>query len=93
MIGRIGFGFLGFVYAIAAYQIPTLSVAWVIATIGTVELIKASVLIQFGAGALLSIVAYCLVSRRSLKYGMRACYGLVGATLFIMGGYTIIASL
>lgn len=91
--GKIGFGVLGFAYAIAAYRIPTLGVAYVITTIGAADLIKASLLIQFAVGALISVVAYVLVSNRPLKSGMRVCYGLIMGALFAVGGYTILTSL
>ena len=90
---RIGYGLLGFISAVAAYQVPAHIVANIIAATGNIELIRASVLIQIVIGILLSVIAYSVVSNRSLKFGMCACYGLVAAALFGIGGYTILTSL
>ena len=90
---KIGYGILGFSYAVAAYQIPALAVAFVITSIGVAEFIRASILIQFVVGVSLSMIAYSLVSNRSLKSGMRVCYGLIIVPLFAIGGYTILVSL
>lgn len=89
---KVGIGILGFIYAIAAYGIPAFGVAYAIASTGGTGLIKASLLIQFVAGTLLSVLAYCVVSNQSLKSGMRTCYGLIMVALFIFGGYTIVSS-
>ncbi len=90
---RIGYGILGFAYAIAAYRVPAFGVAHAIASAGGADLIKASILIQFVVGALLSVLAYRVVSNHSLKSGMRACYGLIMAALFVTGSYTIVTSI
>ena len=93
VLGQISYGLLGFITAVAAYQVPALIVANIIASTGDFELIRASVLIQFFVGILLSVIAYSVVSNRSLKFGMRVCYGLVIVALFGIGGYTILTSL
>ena len=90
---KLGYGMLGFIYAVAAYQIPSLIVAYVISSTIVAELIVPSALIQFAVGFLLSVIAYTTVSNRSLKSGMRTCYGLIIGSLFVLGGYTILASL
>ncbi len=90
---KVGFGILGFIYAVSAYQIPALAVAFVITSTGVADLIRASILIQLVVGVLLSMLAYSLVSNRSLKSGMRVCYGLIIVPLFAIGGYTILVSL
>lgn len=90
---RITYGILGFISAVVAFQIPTLIVAHVIVATGDSELIRVSILIQFFVGILLSVIAYSVVPNRSLKSGMRACYGLVTVALFGIGGYTILTSL
>ncbi len=92
VLSQIAYGILGFISAVVAFQIPTLIVANVIAATGDIELIRASVLIQFFVGILLSAIAYSVVSNRSLKSGMRVCYGLVIVALFGIGGYTILTS-
>lgn len=90
---KIGYGILGIIYAVAAYQIPALIVASVIASTDVTDLIRASILIQFVVGISLSVIAYSTVSNRSLKSGMRVLYGLIIGPLFTMGGYTILTSL
>ena len=90
---KVGYGILGFIYAVSAYQIPSLAVTFVINSTSVADLIRASILIQFIVGVLLSVLAYNLVSNRSLKSGMRVCYGLILMALFVMGGYTILVSL
>ena len=90
---QVGYGLLGFISAVAVYQVPALIVANIIATTGDIELIRASVLIQIVVGILLSVIAYNVVSNRSLKFGMLVCYGLVTVALFGIGGYTILTSL
>ena len=88
----IVYGLLGGVYAVAAYQVPALIVAFVIASTGIVDLIRPSVLIQFAVGISISVIAYNIVSNRSMKFGMLVCYGLIIGTLFLFGGYTILTS-
>lgn len=90
---QISYGLLGFISAVVAYQVPALIVANIIAATGDIELIRASDLIQIAVGILLSVIAYSLVSNRSLKFGMRVCYGLVTGALFGIGAYTILTSL
>ena len=90
---KIGYGILGIIYAVVAYQIPVLVVGLVIASTNASDLIGPSILIPIVAGILLSVIAYCTVSNRSLKSGMRVLYGLIIAPLFVMGGYTILTSL
>jgi hypothetical protein len=90
---KVGYGMLGFIYAVAAYQIPALIVALVIASTGIANLIQASILIQFAAGISLSVIAFSIVSNRSIKSGMLVCYGLIIGTLFVLGGYTILTSI
>ena len=90
---KVGYGMLGFIYAIAAYQIPSLIVALVIASTDIANLIQASMLIQFAAGIALSVIAYSIVSNNLLKFGMLVCYGLIIGTLFVFGGYTILTSI
>lgn len=91
--GKIGYVIMGFVYAVAAYQVPAFIVAFVIDSTGITDLIRASILIQFFVGTSLSMIAYSRVSNRSLKFGMRSCYGLVVVALFVIGAYTILTSL
>ena len=90
---KVCYGMLGFIYAVAAYQIPALIVAFVIASTDIADLIRTSILIQFAAGISLSVIAYSIVSNNSLKSGMLVCYGLIIGTLFLFGGYTILTSL
>ena len=90
---KVGYGMLGFIYAVAAYQVPALVVALVIASTGIANLIQASILIQFAVGISLSVIAFSIVSNRSLKFGMLVCYVLIVGTLFILGGYTILTSI
>lgn len=90
---KIGYGILGMFYALVAYQIPVLVVGLVIASTNASELIGASILIPIVAGVLLSVTAFSTVSNRSLKSGMLVLYGLIIGPLFVMGGYTILASL
>ncbi len=90
---KVGYGILGIFYALAAYQIPVLGVGLVIASTNASDLIGASILIPIVAGILLSVIAYSTVSNRSLKSGMLVLYGLIIGPLFVMGGYTILASL
>ena len=90
---KVGYGILGIFYALAAYQIPVLVVGLVIASTNASDLIGASILIPIVAGILLSVIAYSTVSNRSLKSGMLVLYGLIIGPLFVMGGYTILASL
>jgi len=90
---QISYGLLGFISAVVAYQVPTLIVANIIAATGDIELLRASDLIQIVVGVLLSVIVYSLVSNRSLKFGMRVCYGLVMAALFGIGAFTILTSL
>ncbi len=90
---RIGYGILGFIYAVAALQIPTLTVASVIASTGVAELIRPSILIQIALGLSLSAIAYGTMSNTSLKSGMRVFYGLIIAPLFVVGAYSILTSL
>ena len=90
---KICYGMLGFTYAVAAYQVPALVVAFVIASTGIADLIQATILIQFAAGISLSVIAYRTVSNSLLKFGMLVCYGLIIGTLFLFGGFTILTSL
>ena len=90
---KIGYGILGFIYAVAAYLIPTLIVASVIATTGVADWTRASFLIQIAVGLSLSAIAYGTVPNRSLRSGMRVCYGMIIAPLFVVGAYSILASL
>ena len=90
---KIGYGILGIIYAVAAYQIPALIVASVIDSADVTELTRAPILIPFIVGISLSLVAYSTVSNRSLKSGMRVLYGLIIGPLFVMGGYSILTSL
>ena len=90
---KLCYGMLGFICAVAAYQVPALIVALVIAPTGIANLIQASVLIQFAAGISISVIAYSIVSNSSLKFGMLVCYGLIVGTLFVLGGYTILTSI
>ncbi len=90
---KIGYGILGIIYAVVAYQIPVLVVGLVIASTNASDLIGASILIPIVAGILLSVIAYSTVSNQSLKSGMLVLYGLIIGPLFAMGGYTILASL
>ena len=90
---KIGYGILGIIYAIAAYQIPVLIVDAAITSTDVTELIRASILIQFVVGISLSVIAYITVSNRSLKSGMRVLYGMIIGPLFVIGGYTILTSL
>ncbi len=92
VLNQISYGLLGFISAVVAYQVPALIVANIIAATGDLVLIRASVLIQFVVGILLSVIAYSVVSNRSLKFGMRVCYGLVIVALFGLGAYTILTS-
>ncbi len=93
VLSQFTYGILGFISAVAAYQVPALIVANIIAATGDIEWIRVSVLIQFVIGISLSLIAYSMVSHRSLKSGMRVCYGLVIVALFGLGGYTILTSL
>ena len=90
---KVCYGMLGFIYAVAAYQIPALIVALAIASTGIANLIQASILIQFAAGISLSVIAYSIASNSSVKFGMLVCYGLIIGTLFVLGGYTILTSI
>ena len=90
---KIGYGILGFTYAVAAYLIPTLIVASVIATTGVADWVRASFLIQIAVGLSLSAIAYGTVPNNSLRSGMRVCYGMIIAPLFVVGAYSILASL
>jgi len=90
---RIGYAIMGFVYAIATYQVSALIVAFVIDSTHVPDLIRFSILIQFIVGISLSAIAYSRVSNHSLKFGMRVCYGLVIGYLLVIGAYTILASL
>ena len=90
---KIGYGILGFIYAVAALHIPTLMVASVIASTGVAELIRPSILIQIALGLSLSAIAYGTMSNTSLKSGMRIFYGLIIAPLFVVGAYSILTSL
>ena len=89
----IGYAIIGFVYAVAAYQVSASIVALVIESTQVAHMIRLSILIQFIVGFTLSVIAYRIVSNHSLKFGMRICYGLVVGPLFFIGGYTILASL
>lgn len=91
-LGKICFGILGFIYAIIVYQFPASIAAFVITKIGNVALIKASLVIEFAVGLLLSVIAYTIAWDSSFKLGMRACYGLVVGLVFATGAYTILAS-
>ena len=90
---KIGYAIMGFVYAVAAYQVSASIVALIIDFTGVTDLIRISILIQFIVGFSLSVIAYSLVSNHSLKFGMRVCYGLVVGPLFLIGAYTILTSL
>ena len=90
---KIGYGILGFIYAVAALQIPTLTVASVIASTGIAELFRPTILIQIALGLSLSAIAYGTMSNTSLKSGMRVFYGMIIAPLFVVGAYSILASL
>lgn len=90
---KFGYGMLGFIYAVAAYQVPALIVALVVTSTGIANLIQASILIQFAAGIALSVIACSVASNSSLKIGMLVCYGLIVGTLFVFGGFTILTSI
>ena len=90
---KIGYAIVGFVYAIAAYQVSASIVALIIDSTQVADLIRLSILIQFIVGFTLSVIAYNIVSNHSLKFGMRVCYGLIVGPLFFIGGYTILSSL
>ena len=90
---KVGYGMLGFIYAVLAYLVPALVVAFVIASTDIADLVRASILIQFAVGISLSVIAYSIVSNKSLKFGMLVCYGLIAGTLFVLGGYTILSSI
>lgn len=90
---RIGYAIMGFVYAVAAYQVSASIVALIIDSTGVTDLIRISILIQFIVGFSLSVIAYSRVSNHSLKFGMRVCYGLIVGPLFVIGAYTILTSL
>ena len=90
---KIGYGILGIVYAVSAYQIPALIVSSIIASTDVSDMMRASILIQFVVGVSLSVIAYSTASNRSLKSGMRVFYGLIIGLLFVMGGYSIFTSL
>ena len=90
---KVGYGILGFTYAVAAYLVPALIVASVIASTDDADLIRASILIQFAVGISLSVIAYSTVSNSSLRAGMRVCYGLIIGPLFVIGGYTMLTAL
>ena len=90
---KIGYAIMGFVYAVAAYQVPATIVALVINSTGDTDLTRLSILIQITVGLLLGVVAYRTVSNHSLKFGMRVCYGLVVGILFAIGIVTILMSL
>ncbi len=90
---KISYGMLGFIYAVAALQIPTLTVASVIASTGIAELFRPSILMQIVLGLSLSAIAYGTMSNTSLKSGMRVFYGVIIAPLFVVGAYSILTSL
>ena len=91
-LDKIYHGTLGFIYAAAAYQLPASIVAFLISKVGSVTLMKASIVIQFAVGLSLSVVAYFSARNRSIKIGMRAYYGLVVGLVAATGAYTILAS-
>ena len=90
---KVGYGMLGFIYAVLAYLVPARVVAFVIASTDIADLVRASILIQFAVGISLSVIAYSIVSNKLLKFGMLVCYGLIAGTLFVLGGYTILSSI
>jgi len=90
---KIGYGILGFIYAVVALQIPTLIVASVITSTGVADLFRPSILIQIAVGLSLSAIAYGTMSNRSLKSGMLVFYGMIIAPLFVVGAYSIVTSL
>jgi hypothetical protein len=93
MASRIGYAVMGFVYAVATYQVSASIVAFVIDSTRVADLTSFSIVIQFIVGISLSAIAYSRVSNHSLKIGMRVCYGLAVGYLFVIGAYTILASL
>lgn len=90
---RIGCIITGFFYAAAAYPVSATIVAFLIDSGGTTDLTRLPILLQFIVGLLFSMIAYNAVSNRSIRFGMRICYGLVAGSLFIIGAYTILVSL
>ncbi len=89
---KIGYIIMGFVYAIAVYQVSALIIALIINSTDVADLIRLSILIQFIVGFSLSVIAYSAVTNHSLKLGMQVCYALVAGPLFVIGGYTILSS-
>lgn len=90
---KIGNVIIGFVYAVAAYQVSASTAVAVINSTGVTDWIELSFLLQSIFGALISVIAYSVVSNRSIRLGMRVCYALVAGTLFVIGGYTVLTSL
>ena len=90
---KVGYAIIGFVYAVAAYQVSASIAAIVINSTGVTDWIKFSFLLQSIFGASISVIAYGSMSNRSIKLGMRVCYALVVGTLFVIGGYTVLTSL
>ncbi|MGI9202498.1 MAG: hypothetical protein ACR2Q3_00725 [Woeseiaceae bacterium] len=90
---KTGYAIIGFFYAVAAYQVSASIVPFVIDYTGATDWIRLSILIQFIVGFVLSVIAYRTVSNEMLRFGMRVCYGLAVAALFVIGAYTILTSL
>lgn len=93
LTGKINFGIIGFGYAIAVYQLSAFLVDAIIVATEAQRLMAASMLIQVIVGVMLSLAAYSVVTDRSVKMGMRACYGSVCSVLFVLGSFTIFTSL
>lgn len=92
-LDKICYGTLGFIYAIVVYLLPASMVAYVIRDIGTVTLMRASIVIQFAVGLSASAIAYLSAWNQSIKIGMRATYGLVVGLIVATGAYTILTSI
>lgn len=93
LTGNIGFGLIGFAYAIAVYRLPEFLISSVTVATEVDRSIPFSIPVQLIVGLLLSFVAYRKVKNRSLKAGMRVCYASVASVLYIIGAYTIIAGM
>ena len=93
LTGNIGFGLIGFAYAIAVYRLPEFLISSVTVATEVDRSIPFSIPIQLIVGLLLSFAAYRKVKNRSIKAGMRVCYAAVASVLYIFGAYTIIAGM
>ena len=93
LANKIGYVIMGFVYAVATYQVSASIVAFIIDSTHVTDLIRFSIPIQFIVGISLSAIAYSRVSNHLLKVGMLVCYGLAVGPLFLIGAYTILTSL